>query len=87
MFLKVINTSQAVKDDVKEYTKHVRSPLLEERLGDSSPHDSGVEVDEPYIGGPPLASVYCSAQVAKNLALNNQKHRPLPDTVEDALYR
>ncbi|XP_046666382.1 uncharacterized protein LOC124358133 [Homalodisca vitripennis] len=86
----VVNTSQNVQDDINEYTKTVQSPLLEEKRNgfkrDPSPPDSGVDLDYPPQG-PPLASVYCSAQVAKNLALDNQKHQPLPDTIEDALYR
>ncbi|XP_054263818.1 uncharacterized protein LOC128987127 isoform X1 [Macrosteles quadrilineatus] len=90
----VINTSQNVQDDINEYTKNVHSPVNKDQhhdhngsRRDSSPHDSGVEVDELDCRGPPLASVYCSAEHAKNLKLENQKHQPLPDTIEDSLYR
>lgn len=93
--VQIVNTSQNVQDDIHEYTKNVQPPVLRQQDGhshkaDLSSPDSGVEVDFPdplHYRGPPLASVYCSAQLAKNLAQDNLKHQPLPDTIEDALYR
>ncbi|KAJ4431687.1 hypothetical protein ANN_20289 [Periplaneta americana] len=36
---------------------------------------------------PPLANAYSNFQIAKQLHRENLEHKPLPDTVEDKLYR
>lgn len=39
------------------------------------------------LAAPPLAGAYSNFQLAKKQAQDNLRHQPLPDTVEDALYR
>lgn len=93
----VINTSKNVQKDIENYSKTCRPPSIgsanKERLldkyingGPAKRNSSSLTPSSDYNKGPPLASVYCSSQVAKNLALDNQKHQPLPDTIDDALY-
>lgn len=99
---KVINTTENVQKDIETYNKTCQSPLLKQNgllqaIDNNQLHNgNGKKSSRPGTGdspthyaikGPPLASVYCSSLVAKNLALDNQKHQPLPDTVEDAMYR
>ncbi|XP_039293206.1 uncharacterized protein LOC111056386 [Nilaparvata lugens] len=81
-----INTSSKVRKDVEEFVRTCKTP---KELGEK------VEEEEemPHVEetrrkkGPPLAQSYCNPQIAKNLAVENLKHHPLPDTVEDAIYR
>nr|CAD7442282.1 unnamed protein product [Timema bartmani] len=68
-------------------------PLSSSKGSSSGPHtpqNSSSRKNTPptlHPSVPVLAGAYCSAQVAKQHAQDNLRHQPLPDTVEDAMYR
>lgn len=70
------------------YNSHPSTPPLPKPhtpnpLPSTKPHTSTPSPDF----GPPLASVSSNFQLAKQLHRENLQHTPLPDTVDDALYR
>ncbi|RZF37708.1 hypothetical protein LSTR_LSTR003119 [Laodelphax striatellus] len=83
-----IDTSSKVRSDVEEFVRTCKTPKeLGEKVEEEDDMPQQNVEGTRRKKGPPLAQSYCNPQIAKNLAVENLKHHPLPDTVEDAIYR
>ncbi|XP_072158731.1 uncharacterized protein [Bemisia tabaci] len=75
--LKPVENSMHISEQVK-YPEIVSKEQLSSPPPPASPKTCKV---------PPLMSAHTNSQFARTLKLENQKHHPLPDIIEDALYR
>ncbi|XP_075232238.1 uncharacterized protein LOC142330677 [Lycorma delicatula] len=78
------NNNVNIYTNVNESSKETKDIYIK---GNGTGEEYKTEMTSDKIRNmPPLATAYCNPQIARNLAIENLKHHPLPDTVDDALY-